>query len=130
MSIFFPLEFLLEKIYEFSYGITGSYGFSLIILSIIVSTILLPIYNIADKWRDAEKSAQKRLQADIDVIKSHYKGQERYYSIRTCYRIYGYKPIMALRVSLGFLIQIPFFFAAYQFLFVCYNIVLAPYSDF
>ena len=51
----------------------------------------------------------------IDNIKSVYKGDQRYLLIRACQRINGYKTIYAFRGTLGLLIQIPFFMAAYNF---------------
>ncbi len=52
----------------------------------------------------------------IDNIKAVYKGDQRYLLIRTCQRINGYKTIYAFRGTLGLLIQIPFFLAAYNFI--------------
>ena len=52
----------------------------------------------------------------IDNIKSSFKGDQRYLLIRTCQRINGYKTIYAFRGTLGLLIQIPFFIAAYHFM--------------
>lgn len=116
MNILYPLEKLLGILFEFNYALTHNYGLALILLSIMVSSILLPIYKLADTWREREKSHQLRMQADLVAIKQNYLGKEKYYALKTCYRIYGYNPLMALRTSLGFLIQIPFFFAAYQLL--------------
>lgn len=114
--ILLPLELLLQVIFEFSYTLTHNYGVSLILLSIIVSTILLPLYALADKWKESETAHQHSMKQDLDTIKKHYAGQEKYYAIRACHRIYHYHPLMSLKVSLGFLIQIPFFLAAYHLL--------------
>lgn len=111
-----PIEYLFEKLFEVLYLFTNNYGITLILLSVAVSTILLPLYKIADIWRNKEKTHQQIMNADISSIKSHYKGQERYYALKTAYKIYKYNPFYSLRVSAGFLIQIPFFFAAYHFL--------------
>ena len=98
------------------YGFIGDYGISLILLSIVVNILLIPLYYLADKWQAAEKNIQDRMFAEIDSIKKYYTGQKRYFQIKAVYRRYGYNPLYALRVSLGLLIQIPFFFAAYQYL--------------
>ena len=52
----------------------------------------------------------------IDEIKRCYKGQERYYYLRTLNRQHNYSPIRALIPTLSLLLQIPFFIAAYQYL--------------
>ncbi len=115
-TLFYPIEYVLQVILEISYGITNNYGVSLILLSVIVSSALLPIYALADSWREKEKAHQKRMSVDIQPIKKHYHGVERYYSIRAAYKVYKYSPLFSLRTACGFLIQIPFFFAAYHFL--------------
>ena len=111
-----PIEKFLNFCIGPLYGVTGNYGISLILLSLLVNIILVPLYHLADKWRTEEKDIQKRMSVEIESIKKYYKGEKRYFQIKAVYRRYGYNPLYALRVSLGFLIQIPFFFAAYHFL--------------
>jgi hypothetical protein len=53
---------------------------------------------------------------DIESIKKNYTGRKRYYLIKAAHRIYRYKSFYALRSSLGIVIQVPFFFAAYSVL--------------
>ena len=115
-NILYPIEYILQIILEISYRLSSNYGIALIMLSAVVSTLLLPIYSLADKWKEKEKIHQKRMETDIQSIKKHYRGVERYYSIRAVYRIYGYSPLFTFRTAFGFLIQIPFFFAAYKLL--------------
>jgi YidC/Oxa1 family membrane protein insertase len=52
----------------------------------------------------------------LEEIKRCYRGQERYYYIRTLHRQYGYSAFKSLIPVLSLLLQIPFFIAAYQFL--------------
>ena len=111
-----PLEKFLGFCLAMFYGFVGDYGISLILLSIVVNIILIPLYYLADKWKTAEVNIQEKMSAEIDSIKKHYTGQKRYYQIKAVYRRYAYNPLYALRVSLGLLIQIPFFFAAYHYL--------------
>lgn len=95
---------------------SGSYGFSLILLSLVVNIALIPLYRLADKWQEAERKIQDLMSGEIDSIKKYYSGKKRYFQIKAVYRRYGYSPLNALKVSLGLLIQIPFFFAAYHLL--------------
>ena len=105
-----PLETIMKGILELSYGYTQSYGFSIIILSLCVNIILLPLYHMAEKWQVSERSIQLLMQPYSDFIKQSFKKQERYAMLSILYRQYGYHPIMAMRASFGFLIQVPFFF--------------------
>jgi len=56
------------------------------------------------------------MQPLVDEIKRCYKGQERYYYLKTLNRQHGYSPLKAMIPVLSLLLQIPFFIAAYQYL--------------
>lgn len=111
-----PLELMMKYILEQSFSRFASYGFSLIILSLFVNTLILPIYNKADSWQDEERSIKNRMHAREKMIKDSYKGQERFALISTLYRQNGYSQFYSLRSSIGFFLQIPFFIAAYHLL--------------
>jgi YidC/Oxa1 family membrane protein insertase len=110
-----PLESLMAWLYASFYALTGNYGFSIILLSLTVNTILLPLYAIADRLKNNEKKQKEKMAYELENI-SNYSGAEKHYYIREIYRRHGYHPLKSLRVALGFLIQVPFFVAAYQFL--------------
>ncbi len=110
-----PLESLMAWLYASFYDLTGNYGVSIILLSLAVNAILLPLYAIADRLKDNEKQEKEKMAAELENI-SNYSGAEKYYYTREIYRRHGYHPLKSLRVALGFLIQVPFFIAAYLFL--------------
>jgi len=116
MVFIYPLEFLMQSILEFSYAITDNYGWAIIILSIVVNIILLPLYYMAERWKFKDQIIQSKMKIEISNIKRHYKGQERHFYIQTIYRRYAYHPLSSVKASVGFLIQIPFFFAAFHLL--------------
>ncbi len=111
-----PLEWIMRNVLEWGYIHSGSYGVGLIVMSLVVNTLLLPLYHLAETWQEAERTVQVRMQSQLDRIKSVFQGRERYMMLRTLYRQNKYHPIMAVRTSFGFLIQVPFFFAAFHLL--------------
>lgn len=111
-----PLEWLMRFILEHGYQYTGSYGLSLILLSLVVSVLVLPLYHLAESWQEKERLVQLSMKDYLPHIRKTFKGRERYMLIRTVYRQHDYHPLYSLRCSAGFLIQVPFFFAAYHFL--------------
>ena len=112
----YPIEFIIEILfYLFKTVFKSSYGVSLFLLSLCINFLSLPLYNVAESWQAKERSIQNKMKPMIDNIKAVYKGDQRYLLIRTCQRINGYKTIYAFRGTLGLLIQIPFFIAAYNF---------------
>jgi YidC/Oxa1 family membrane protein insertase len=114
--IIFPIEQIIELCYFFALRFTNSSGFSIIVLSAAISTIILPIYLMAENKQKAERDKQKQMKGKIDKIKAVFKGDERYMLTSTFYRQNNYHPIYALRNSIDLFIQIPFFIAAYHFL--------------
>jgi len=114
--IIFPIEQLIEICFALILRITKSPGLSIIGLSMTVSTLILPIYLMAEEKQKVERERQKQLKGKIDKIKAVFKGDERYMLTSTLYRQNNYHPIYALSNSLDLFIQIPFFIAAYHFL--------------
>ena len=114
--LIYPIEFIIEILfYLFNNIFKSSYGISLFLLSLCINFLSLPLYNIAESWQAKERAIQDKMKPMIDNIKAVYKGDQRYLLIRACQRINGYKTIYAFRGTLGLLIQIPFFMAAYNF---------------
>lgn len=110
----------LIQLIEISYGIWrrafSNYGMAVIGVSFTVTLFCLPLYIIAERWQEIQRQTEKRLKPGIDRIKDAFKGDEQYMVLNTFYRQNHYHPLMALRSSIGLLIQIPFFMAAYSFL--------------
>ena len=112
----YPIEVLIHLAFSFFYAICHDAGWTLIALSVFVSTATLPMYRRADEISDEERSKQESMKPMVDHIKKTFKGEEKVMMLSTYYRQQNYKPIYALRSSVFMLLQIPFFFAAYYFL--------------
>lgn len=95
---------------------TESVGWSIIVLSILVNTVLLPLYYLAEKWQNKERNIQRQMSPELAEIKKSYRGEEQYNRTVTLYKEFNYHPVKSLRTSFGFLIQVPFFIAAYTLL--------------
>ncbi len=112
----FPLRFLMELVLRGTVGVIGSVGGSILILSIAVNTTLLPLYYLAEKWQNRERDVRRAMAPRLAEIKERSKGEARYNLTAELYREHGYHPVKSLRTSFGFLIQVPFFIAAYTLL--------------
>ena len=71
---------------------------------------------MAERWQNIERNTIKRLKPAINKIKSVFSGDERFMIISAFYRQNHYHPFYSLRSSIGLIVQIPFFIAAYSFL--------------
>ncbi|MDR3312382.1 MAG: YidC/Oxa1 family membrane protein insertase [Spirochaetaceae bacterium] len=114
--IIFPLVQIIEFVFIFSQKVFKQTGISVIAVSVVISLLCLPLYIVAEKWQQIERDTQKRLKPKLDKIKAVFKGDEQYLILSTYYRQNRYHPLYSLRSSLGLLIQIPFFIAAYSWL--------------
>jgi YidC/Oxa1 family membrane protein insertase len=114
--IIFPIEQVIEICFFCYRAWFGSLGFAIIGVSVTVSTFVLPVYLMAEKQQRRQREIEKKLKNGVDLIKSVFKGDERFMLLSTYYRQNNYHPIFALRNSLDLLIQIPFFIAAYRFI--------------
>ena len=111
-----PLELFMTTVLDWGYGLFASYGWSIVLMSLVVNTVILPIYNKAEGWQEEERAVKKSFEATEAMIKRTFKGQERFAMLTTMRRQAGYSSKLALRSSLGFFLQIPFFIAAYHLL--------------
>ena len=111
-----PIEFCMKAVFDGGYTLTHSYGLALIGVSLVVNTAVLPIYNKAEGWQEEERALKKRMEPKEKMIRRCFRGQERFAMLSTLYRQSGYSPFMTLRASIGILLQIPFFLAAYLLL--------------
>ncbi|MFA6404137.1 MAG: membrane protein insertase YidC [Salinivirgaceae bacterium] len=111
-----PFIFVIKQVFLLSYELTGNYGISIILLSFAISLLLLPVFMLIEKAKKRDDAVKKKMKPLLDEIKRCYKGQERYYYIKTLYRQHNFSQIRSLIPILSLLLQIPFFIAAYQFL--------------
>ena len=111
-----PLELVFEAVFTIAFNITHSEGIALIVLSIVVSTLVLPIYMRAEKLEQEQRDKEKKLAPVVEHIKKTFKGDEKHMMLATYYRQNRYNPLSQLKSSISILLQIPFFMAAYDLL--------------
>ncbi len=111
-----PLELIFEIIFTLAFKMTGSEGLAIIILSLVVSTLVLPLYKRAEKIEAEQRAKEKELSHWADHIKRNFRGDLKYMTLDAYYREKHYSPLYQLRSSISILLQIPFFAAAYDLL--------------
>lgn len=107
-----PLCLLFEFIFDIVCDFSKNVIFSIFFLSFAVSILCLPLQSKVRKLQEEEKEIQKKLAKKVNDIKKNFKGDERFFLLKTYYKQNNYKPIMALRNVIGILFQIPIFLAA------------------
>ncbi len=112
----FPLELAYKYLYMLLIEVTGNYGFSLLCLSVVSSIIFGPLKHMAGALQAKEALVQKVMAPQLAAIRAESRGGERQARISALYKRYGYHPLMAMRSSVGVLMQVPFLCAAYYML--------------
>jgi YidC/Oxa1 family membrane protein insertase len=114
----FPIWQIIEFIWVIVFRLFNhNPSLSILGVSFAVSVLTLPFYFMAEKHQQIERNIQKKLKPKSDTIKSVFFGDERFMQLSVYYRQNGYHPVFALRSIFPLLIQIPFFIAAWHFLF-------------
>lgn len=111
-----PIELLVEITYSVMYRLLGNCGLAILAVSLVIQTLILPLYRRADAVQDEERQKQKEMAYWTSHIRKTFKGDERFMMLSTYYRQQKYKPLYALKSSISILLQIPFFIAAYHYL--------------
>lgn len=111
-----PIRMALLYVLEAGYSASGSYGVALAILSLVFNLVLMPAYHLAELVQEKEREIQSRMARKMAEFKFAFKGQERYWMLRTLYRQNNYHPVYVLRALLPLVIQIPFFIATFAML--------------
>jgi YidC/Oxa1 family membrane protein insertase len=114
--IIFPILQIIKISYTLFFKIFENPAISVLGVSFAVTLLCLPLYIVAENWQRIERDTAKKLKPKIDKIKAVFRGDEQYMILSVLYRQNHYHPVFALRSSLGLLIQIPFFIAAYTYL--------------
>ena len=111
-----PIELVFKIIFSLLNRYIPVSGVCILLLSLVFSLIVLPLYMRADKIQEEAKEDEERLGPTIKHIKQYFKGDERFMILQTYYRQNNYSPLGVLRSSVSLLLQVPFFLAAYRML--------------
>ena len=111
-----PIQLLFGIIFSVLNKYIHIPGVNIMLLSLVFSLIVLPLYMRADKIQEEAREDEERLGPVIKHIKQYFKGDERFMILQTYYIQNNYSPLGVLRSSVSLLLQVPFFLAAYRML--------------
>jgi YidC/Oxa1 family membrane protein insertase len=107
-----PLILAMGFVLDAFYGVTGSYGMSIIALSCAVRLVLTPVIRLAARTEERTTAKQRAMEPQLAAIGASLKGRERFERIEQIYREHGYHPIQGATSILPLFLQIPFLLAA------------------
>jgi membrane protein insertase Oxa1/YidC/SpoIIIJ len=111
-----PVLTIFRHVLAFWRDHTPTLGLSLIAFSLTINLLLAPIYGEMERQEAAQAARRANIRREVERMRKHFRGRERYFYIRTIYRHYNYSPAVALLGSGSLLLQILVFYTAYRFL--------------
>lgn len=115
-TLFYPLELLFELVYSLEMRFISSSGICIVLLSLFLNLLLFPVYELLYNIERQQKKKEKLLSDWTSHIRKTFRGDERFFMLKTYYRQNQYHPIEALKGAFPLMLEIPFFIAAYHFL--------------
>jgi YidC/Oxa1 family membrane protein insertase len=110
-GVFHPLFVLLATLLAATYGLTASYGFTIVLLTIVVMTLLLPLTIRSTR----SMMAMQRLRPRITRLQQDYKGPENREQLNgELMRLYKEEGINPAGSCLPLLLQLPVLFVLYD----------------
>jgi len=107
-TILFPLIYVLGFVLKVFHGVTGSYGISIILLSVFVAIITYPLATHAQKIESRDKQRHQAMAPKILYARTNFKGERRFNEIEKIYKEHNYHPIQSVKSAAGFVLQLPF----------------------
>ena len=107
----FPLEQVLDYTLFVLHKLSGSYGLSIIALSLLVNSLMLKITLFFERKGRVVQARKVACDSKIAEFKRVFKGAELQSYIRTLYKQRHFHPIYTLFGLGGLAVQIPFFIA-------------------
>lgn len=111
-----PLVYVYDLLFTVLYRAFQNPVWSIIGLSIVVSTIVLPLYKKADELQKGEQEKKKKMAPWEKHIRKNFRGDEQFMMLSAYYRTEHYNPLNFLKEAVPLLLQVPFFMAAYRFI--------------
>lgn len=111
-----PVLTIFRHIFSFWQGHAPDLGLALVAFSLTINLLLAPIYGEMERYEASQSERRTKIQREVERIRKHFRGRERYFYIRTIYRHYKYSPAVAMLGSGSLLLQICVFYTAYRYL--------------
>lgn len=111
-----PVLTIFKNVFAFWKDVTPTLGLALVAFSLTINFLLAPIYREMERSEAVQAKRSVKIRSEVDRMRKHFKGRERYFYIQTIYRHHKYSPARAIVGSGSLLLQIAVFYSAYRFL--------------
>ena len=87
------LIFVYDLLFTLIYRSFGNPAITIIVLSIVINTIVLPLYKRADALQKEEQIKKKSMESRVKQIRKAFKNDEQFMMLSAYYRICHYNPL-------------------------------------
>lgn len=91
-------------------------GGRIVLFSVLLNLLLLPLYNQMEKQSRGGAALRRRVARDVERIRKHFRGRERYFYVRAVHRQHGYRPLSQVFGSADLFLQVLVFATVYRYL--------------
>ena len=111
-TILFPLVATMKYLLNFYHELLGSWGMSIVALSVSVSTLVLPLQKYGRRVENRIASLTSLVNAEVAKLDTSLKGEQRFEEIETIYQSHGYHPIHQIWSAASILVILPVLISA------------------
>ena len=109
----YPMQSVLGFFFDILYSHIGSYGLSIITLSVLINVFLLKLVSLADSKTKVVGALKAVCDSKILEFKRVFRGAELHTYIKTLYKQKHYHPIYGFFSLGGLFLQVPFFLGVF-----------------
>ena len=91
-------------------------GGRIVAFSVALNLLLMPLYHAMELRSRATRELRQRVAQDVDRMRRHFKGRERYFYIRAVHRQHRFNPLSHVLGSADLFAQVIVFFTVFHFL--------------
>jgi membrane protein insertase Oxa1/YidC/SpoIIIJ len=106
--IFWPIVWVMDKVFHAYLSLIGSVGMSILLLSFTFSILMIPLQRAGARVERRVTAKMKEVDAEVRLLKQRgLKGEELFHATEKVYESHGYHPIKAVMAATGFLAMLP-----------------------
>ena len=111
-TLLWPIITLIGWGFEGLFGLTGSAGLSIILLSVLVGLLSYPLGVWAHKVELRHRLRKQKVDTEVAKAVQGLKGEERFRATERVYKSHDYHPISTIASGLPFFVMLPFLLSA------------------
>ena len=107
-----PIVHAMRLLLEVFYGVSGSMGLSIILVSFTFALVMLPLRRRAERVETRIRDRVRITSQEVKALGPDLKGEARFNATEKIYQQHGYHPIQSVGLGLSFIVMLPVLISA------------------